>query len=57
MIKANTGIDNIWKSTLRMMKLFYENRSNIAIILTFSEELTDNQKKLIKSYLNKKSYS
>lgn len=54
-IKANTRIDNIWKSTLRMMKIFYENRSNIAIILTFSEELTDNQKKLIKSYLNKKS--
>ncbi len=35
-IKASTRIDNIWKSTLRMMKIFYENRSNIAIILIFS---------------------
>ena len=53
-IKSNTRYDSIIKTTFQMLKIFYENRENIVIILTFSEGYNDKQKDEIKSVLNKK---
>jgi len=53
-IKANTRIDTILRITLQMLKIFFKNRTNIVIILTFSETLNEKQKKEIKSNLCQK---
>ena len=53
-LKANTRIDNISKLTFQMMKIFYNNRNNIVIILTFSENLTRKMMADIISHLNSK---
>lgn len=53
-IKSNTRIDNILKTTYEMLKIFYKNIKNIVIILTFSERLSDQNKKDIKLQINKK---
>lgn len=53
-LKANTRIDNISKLTFQMMKIFYNNRNNIVIILTFSENLTRKMMADIILHLNSK---
>ena len=53
-IKSNTRIDLILKTTFTMLKLFYNNIKNIVIILTFSENLSIQEKKNIKLQLLKK---
>ena len=53
-IKSDTRFDNILKITFQMIKIFYENRANLILILTFTERYTDKEKNEIKFQLNKR---
>ena len=53
-IKSDTRYDNILKITFQMIKIFYENRANLILILTFSERYTNDQKNEIKLQLKKR---
>lgn len=53
-IKLTARYDDIIKSALQMVKIFHENRDNIAIIITNSENATLVQEAEIKASLKKK---
>ena len=53
-IKLTARYDDIIKSALQMVKIFNENRANIAIIITNSEKVTMVQEEEIKKSLEKK---
>ena len=53
-IKLTKRYDDIVKSALQMVRIFAENRSNIAVIITFCEEIKMKQEEEIKFNLEKK---
>ena len=53
-IKLSKRYDDIIKSALQMVRIFAENRSNIAVIITFCEEIKMKQEEEIKLSLKNK---
>ena len=53
-IKLSKRYDDIIKSALQMVRIFAENRSNIAVIITFCEEIRMKQEEEIKFSLKNK---
>ena len=53
-IKRTARYDDIVKSALQMVKIFYENKENLCIIITNSEDVTLVQEEEIKLALEKK---
>lgn len=53
-IKFSVRYDDIIKSALQMVKIFYENRDNILVIITNSENVTITQSSEIEAALSKK---
>ena len=53
-IKFTTRYDDVIKAALQMVRIFYENRDNIAVIITFCEEITMKQEEELKLSLKKK---
>lgn len=53
-IKFTKRYDDVIKAALQMVRIFYENRDNIAVIITFCEEITMKQEEELKFSLQKK---
>lgn len=53
-IKYSERYDLLIKGAARMLRIFHENKNNIVIIITFSEELGNNQMKEIQNFYRTK---